>query len=475
MKNEENRWRMLDNSAKIFSIAGGKRYSTVFRYSVVMTEKVEAKELVKAVDKSLDKFKYFRMKLKMGAFWNYLEYNEKEPIIEEESEYPCAYVNPKKCNDYLFRVSYYNNKISIDFFHVLTDGNSALEFFKEIIYTYIELIHPEKFEISVRDKDFIKYDFSAADDFIKYYDKNLNGNSNNELAYEIDGDVFITNQIGTIHEYLESDKLKSKAKEYNATITQYLSAVLIYAIYKGNMKDKETDKPIKLCIPVNLRRYFQSKTVSNFFSYFTVVAHVKKDGVISFDSILNMVKKEFEDKLTFEEINKTMSANVKLGINPIIKYIPLPLKKLLVGIGYGIIRKFTTITFSNVGRIGIIKEYQPYIKHALFMIAPEPVEKIKVSAISYDNITSVSFSTNMADTKIEQEFRKIVKSQGLTVKTETNGVVKIPESNNSDIKTPYPKSPRLIKKKFVHLEKYRNNAKRRRESFHEKLRKRFSS
>ena len=56
-----------------------------------------------------------------------------------------------------------------------------------------------------------------------------------------------------------------------------------------------------------------------------------------------------------------MSSNVKLGINPIIKRIPLILKKPLVRLSYIEIRKYTTTTFSNIGRIGIIGKYQKYI------------------------------------------------------------------------------------------------------------------
>ena len=39
--NKENKlyWRKLDNSAKIFPISNGKKYSTVFRLSVVLNQK----------------------------------------------------------------------------------------------------------------------------------------------------------------------------------------------------------------------------------------------------------------------------------------------------------------------------------------------------------------------------------------------------------------------------------------------------
>ena len=50
MKEKERKlaWRRLDNSAKIFPIAAGRKYSTVFRLSVVLNENVEPKMLEKS-------------------------------------------------------------------------------------------------------------------------------------------------------------------------------------------------------------------------------------------------------------------------------------------------------------------------------------------------------------------------------------------------------------------------------------------
>ena len=53
MKKEEKLyWRRLDNSAKIFPIATGKKYSTVFRLSAVLKETVNSKILEEAVIKT---------------------------------------------------------------------------------------------------------------------------------------------------------------------------------------------------------------------------------------------------------------------------------------------------------------------------------------------------------------------------------------------------------------------------------------
>ena len=374
-KKEKLYWRRLDNSAKIFPISAGKKYSTVFRLSVVLKEKVNPEILKKAVNKALEQYEFFKVSLKSGFFWNYLEYNVKEPIIEEEKEYPCKYIEPKENNNYLFKVTYFDQKINIDIFHSLTDGNSGDMFFREIIYNYIELSHKEEFQEELRIKR--KIDVSAEDSYIKNYNKKAKGNNSSKKAYKLAGKKIKLGAISAIHEIIDLNELKQEAKNNSATITQYLTAVLIYSIYKANYLKHKEKKPIKVCIPVNLKKYFPSNTVSNFFSYITVEAEMKKEKLDDFDKILDFVKKDFAKKLTPEEIQKTMSGNVKLGTNPFIKIIPLVLKKPIVRLSYIEIRKYTTTTFSNIGRIGIIGKYKKYIDNFLMLIAPEPVEKIK--------------------------------------------------------------------------------------------------
>ena len=142
MKRKEKKeliWRKLDNSAKIFPLSSSRKYSSVFRLSAVMKENISPKLLEKAVNNALNKFEFFKVRLKKGFFWYYFEYNDKKIVIEEEKDYPCKYIDPNTNNDYLFKVTYFERKINIDIFHSLTDGNSAIQFFKEIVYQYIEI------------------------------------------------------------------------------------------------------------------------------------------------------------------------------------------------------------------------------------------------------------------------------------------------------------------------------------------------
>ena len=422
-------WRRLDNSAKIFPISAGKKYSTVFRFSVVLKEIINPVILKKAVIIALEKYQSFKVRMKSGIFWNYFEDNPKDPIIDEEKDYPCKYIDFKQNNNYLFKVTYFEKKINIDIFHSLTDGNSGNLFFKEIVYTYIELSHPDEFEDELR--TIRKEEYTTEDSYMKNYDKSAKSNASSKKAYILKGDKIKLGAVSAIHEIIDTVKLKEVCKKENCTVTQYLSAVLIYAIYEENYKKNNGEKPIKLCIPVNLKKYFpSSKTMSNFFSYITLEAEMKKDNLDTFDKILQFVKDDFKRKLTEEEIIKTMSANVRLGNNPFIKIVPLFLKKAIVRIGYIEIRKYTTITFSNVGRMGIIGKYQPYIEYFLMLIAPEPVEKIKCSACTFEDKMVFTFTSILNDSSIEKRFYEFLLARGIKVEIESNGVLDVVSTKN---------------------------------------------
>ena len=131
-------WRRLDNTAKIFSLSVDDDMS-VFRFSALLKDKIKVDLLKRAVIKALEDYPEYRVKLGIGIFWNYLDFNNKGPVIEEENDIPCANINFRKNNDYLFKVSYYKNKINLDIYHVLTDGTGAIVFFKSLIKYYIDL------------------------------------------------------------------------------------------------------------------------------------------------------------------------------------------------------------------------------------------------------------------------------------------------------------------------------------------------
>lgn len=417
-RKEDLSWRRLDNYAKLFPLASTKKYSSVFRISITLKEKIDPKILEKAVKISLKKFKLFKVRMRQGIFWYYFESNPKSVVIEEEHDYPCKYIDLPANNDYLFKITYFDCKINLDIFHCLTDGNSALHFLKEIIYNYIEIVHFNSKNISEEGERKVNYD--SVDSYAQNFNKKLKGEGKGKKAYVLTGRNLVPGVVAATHEYINATQLKEQAKAKGATITQYLTATLIYSIYQEQLKGNKKNRPIKISVPVNLKKYFPSKTISNFFSYIDVNVYADKEK--SFDNILKAVIEQFKLKLQEEELLKTIATNVKLGTNPFLRIVPLFIKKKVVQIAYKERRKYNTTTLSSIGRIGFIAEYKPFIDKVYFLIAPETVEKIKCTACCVDNTIIFSVASVLESRNVENTFMKFLQSNGIDVEIEGNGV-----------------------------------------------------
>ena len=417
-RKEDLSWRRLDNYAKLFPLASTKKYSSVFRISITLKEKIDPKILEKAVKISLKKFKLFKVRMRQGIFWYYFESNPKSVVIEEEHDYPCKYIDLPANNDYLFKITYFACKINLDIFHCLTDGNSALHFLKEITYNYIEIAHFNSKNISEEGERKVNYD--SVDSYAQNFNKKLKGEGKGKKAYVLTGRNLVPGVVAATHEYINATQLKEQAKAKGATITQYLTATLIYSIYQEQLKGNKKNRPIKISVPVNFKKYFPSKTISNFFSYIDVNVYADKEK--SFDNILKAVIEQFKLKLQEEELLKTIATNVKLGTNPFLRIVPLFIKKKVVQIAYKERRKYNTTTLSSIGRIGFIAEYKPFIDKVYFLIAPETVEKIKCTACCVDNTIIFSVASVLESRNVENTFMKFLQSNGIDVEIEGNGV-----------------------------------------------------
>jgi NRPS condensation-like uncharacterized protein len=201
--------------------------------------------------------------------------------------------------------------------------------------------------------------------------------------------------------------------------------MLIYSIYHGNYKKSKTKRPINVCLPVDLRKYYETKTISNFISYFVVSLKLKRNNHYSFEEILDKVIKEFKNKLQKERITETMNSNGKIINNPFIKSVPLLIKRACVVLGtIGFKTKFSTIV-SNLGEFKIGEKYKKYIEDYNFTLSPDWAETVRCGVVSYNKNLIMTFSTNILESNIEKEFKALLDSFKLKYTIKNNGVNKI--------------------------------------------------
>ena len=132
-------WFRLDNSGKIFPEVSNQRETNTFRVQVTLTEQVEPEILQLAALGILERYPMFKVRLKHGIFWNYLDYNTKPFEIQEMTHHVCSAMDPKENNNYLFKVLYRNNLIAVEMFHSLADGAGVVTLLQSLVYEYLKL------------------------------------------------------------------------------------------------------------------------------------------------------------------------------------------------------------------------------------------------------------------------------------------------------------------------------------------------
>ncbi len=416
----ESKWHRLDNTANIFPTISNKRFSSVYRVAVRLKEDIVPETLKKALEQTLPLFANFRVRLKRGLFWYYFETNKKSPIIEQEQYIPCGYIDPASNNHYLFKVKYFKARISLEVFHAITDGAGALHFLKEITYAYIRLDNPDKTFESTSPAQAPSATLHLEDSYIKNYEKQTLSQQPSKRSLHIRGERLPVFVISIIHGYIPLKDLSDLCKKNNASITQYLCAVMLWCIYKEYVNAQNRRYPVGITVPVNLRPFFGSTTGMNFFSLVSI-RHLFERDDYTFGEMLEIVGEQFKKQLTKENFSRKIAYNVSAEKNIFIRCMPLPLKSLLLKFSYLNSAKASTTTLSNVGRIDVEDEFKEYIEAFEVLLNASNSEPIKCTFCSYGGTSAFAFTSRLKDTSLQRAFFRKLASDGLNITIESNG------------------------------------------------------
>lgn len=410
MKQKWGHWRRLDNAAKLFSAASSKQNTRVFRFYCELKEEVRPGLLEEALDRTLETYPLFLSVLRKGLFWHYLEKSNIRPEVREEYREPCSrlYIRDKK--SLLFEVTYYKRRINFEVFHVLTDGTGATEFLRELVKHYLFLAHHGEGleDISLHPEDMTVQD-QENDSFVKYYSKDARRPKKRKAhAYQLkkvrkeNGQLRVEERILSVKEVLEH------SRRLGVSMTVFLTAALLCAIHEEMTRQQEK-RPVVLMVPVNLRKFFPSDSMLNFFGWIEPGFDFGDwDG--SFETVLEQVRQYFKEELTKEKLETHMSELLALEMNPILRLAPLELKNLCIQAGSKIAEKNVTAVFSNMSAVTMPEEYACYIdRFGIYTSTP----KLELCICSFGDKLSLGFTSRFDTENIRRNFYRILREQGI--------------------------------------------------------------
>ncbi len=414
-------WYKLDNSALIYPAIGSSEWNSVFRLTVEMHEPVDPVILQQALDDVMQRYPFFNVALCDGLFWHYFQSLTTKPVVQLETDYPCRAFKFDKTRQ-IFRVLYYNNTISYETFHSLTDGGGAMQFFNTLVVRYcqlrgVDIAHMQQYNLNALD---LPNPEENEDAFERFADGGKPRSRKEAKAYEIGGALEPIQKLMVYTGIVDMAALKAKSKEYNATVNQFLSAVYMKVMIDEKRRtSRHSKRPVKLSIPINLRKMFPSRTMRNFSQFINITIPVDKETE-SLEHLVEIVKQE-TSALNQEYVMGVINANVSSERNFFVRIMPLFIKDFVLNIVYSFVgERLFTSTLTNLGIATLPPEVEQCVQSYRVMLGATKLNKLNLAVVSCAGKTALTMSTRLKDNRVITAFFAKLAELGLDITIDSN-------------------------------------------------------
>lgn len=416
-------WYKLDLSAIVYPTLQRRDFSSVYRLSVVLKEKIDPVLLQTALDRTLPRFPTYKVAIRKGLFWRYLEPNNRPgPYVLEDIKNPCMPMPFKGNNRYLIRVYYYDRRISLEAHHSLGDGTGGMCLLQTLTAVYLGLLgHPVKPEGFVLDIDSAPDPEELEDAYMRYANAQFCPPRPAEKTYRVRGTKEPFYTLNIIDGVLSVQEVMAVAKRYHASITEYLNAVLLYALLQKQNADFHIRlRPVRIAMPVNLRRFFPSKTLRNFITmvYPSIDPRL---GEYQFEEIVEHIHHYMRYYINDKFLRGDITTNAATQRNPLIRVVPLFIKDLVVRTFYTRVQdKNSSAGLTNMGALHVPPDMKPFIERFDIYMGQPFSSRTNCAIISYEDVLTINFASSIVEADVERYFFRKLVQDGIHVKIESN-------------------------------------------------------
>lgn len=406
---EPEDWYTLDTAAMIYPLSMSRNWMPFFRLSAYLKGDVVPEILQMALSIVICRFPYYAVALRRGVFWHYMDGCRRRYAVEEESRRPFTVLNLTKYNAPCFRVQYYKNRISVEFFHLLTDGTGGTVFLKTLLGEYLRLLGAHiPCECGLIDLSDTPSEREWSDDF-HLADPIKPSHFSGKRARQMRGSIssMLPHQI--LHFELNAEELRRAAHEKNATVTAFLLTHFFFACKKASNPAKSK---IQIQIPCNMRKYYPSITQRNFAMY--CILGLSDKEIDDFDRVLAHLSTLLKEETSKEALTKQMVAGTKLVHS--LRFVPLFLKAPLVRRFYPYFSDLIlTTTLSNLGVVELPEAMNDFVDKLDFVLGTTVQNRATCSVITYQEKAVLSIFKATAHPGFEEALYAQLKKAGLTL------------------------------------------------------------
>ena len=405
----------IDDSAILYLAQMGKDHTNTYRFTAELQEAVCPQALQKAVDRVYSRFPTIFAGFHPG-FLNYTVVTTAQPPVVKEDTGLLRTMTRQEIASCAYRVLYSGNRFSIEAFHALADGYGAVMSLRALLAEYLSIRYgldtPERQELLESGEP--DWETELRDAYLDYADADPAGVPG-RYSYQLPGknrDL----QVKATMERFKTRSLLNAAKGCGVSLTAMLSCVMAEAVMEVQKKHVSPgkEKPVRIMVPIDLRRLFPSKTLRNFILY-ALPGMEPEEAELSRQDRMLRFQDQLKRQVSREWLAPTISRNVRLQRSILFRIIPRGIKCTAMRIAYSFLGESnSSITLTNLGNVALSEEMAAHVRGIQVYLTPRRHSPYNCSLISCGENTDIVVTRFGAQPELDDLFfaklRSIVES-----------------------------------------------------------------
>jgi len=281
--------------------AAGSRIENNPMYRVIFKSPIDPIKLEDSINKALDYFPLFKSKVLFDKEY-YLETNNKPLVIRNIDEDNRPKTFGRNTNDYPWAICYFENKLTFEWLHGVSDGVGALKFLSHILLEY--------FEVDKKPTD--KY--LVGPGLEPFFDSNEKG-----IDFRADPEGFSFKEFKKIknrgyktdsHELrCDTQEILNLAKTTGSSIAPIITILFSQALRK-HLPQTMKNRDVACNVVLDLRRPLNYETMHNCVEYKRITYTDKYDDM-SFTSVAKEYKAILDNARLLPNVVRIITERVK--------------------------------------------------------------------------------------------------------------------------------------------------------------------
>ena len=342
------------------------------RFTTTRHETVDPDALQQAVNRIHKRFPSIIAYLRQDFF----HYTQVPTAIPPQVKQEPGFLLPmttKEIAEGCFRVYYLDNTITFEAFHAMTDGYGGITIMTTLVAEYLNIRYGLVTPACLTRLDVSKQPLEeeVEDSFLKHTDSKPK-HLPSRYSYLPQRPEDTDRKVRVDSLLVDSGKIKAAAKRYGVTINSLITAVLSETVMELQLKKANGKKlkPVRVMIPVDLRRMVGSKTLRNF-SLYTISTMEPEHKDLPLTELCSLLGNQLKQQLSKEAQLAMVSYNVRTQNAWYFKMIPWKIKAACMRIGYRFFGESnSSLTLTNLGISQFPEEMDPYIADFQCFLTP---------------------------------------------------------------------------------------------------------